>query len=195
MARPQPLRRPLHTGIVANDLKFGGDEAEREALVHELENVLTNPLVIPEALPQSANLITPLVDHLVVFDDLGAKDPIGEAATLLPRSRGVAKDSLNNWVLLPYGGPEQIVLTGVATEAEQGLKSSKRGGHRARPGAEVFQSLCSMMSGGARTILMTRWRTSGRTNFELVMEFAKELPTAPAAEAWQRACVLARGAA
>jgi hypothetical protein len=101
---------------------------------------------------------------------------------------------------LPLGGPEQIVLTGVATEAEQGLKTPKRAGSRpsaAAPGAagsEIFQSLCNMMAGGARTILMTRWRTGGRTNFDLVREFAKELPSAPAAEAWQRACLLAREA-
>ena len=45
-----------------------------------------------------------------------------------------------------------------------------------------------------RTILLTRWRTGGRTNFDLVREFASELPNAPAAEAWQRACLLAREA-
>src|SRR5207248_8391091 len=48
------------------------------------------------------------------------------------------------------------------------------------------------MSGGARTVLLTRWRTSGRTNFDLVREFAKESADSPAAEAWQRACLLAR---
>jgi hypothetical protein len=48
------------------------------------------------------------------------------------------------------------------------------------------------MSSGARTVLLTRWRTGGRTNFDLVREFAKESADAPAAEAWQRACLLAR---
>jgi hypothetical protein len=51
-----------------------------------------------------------------------------------------------------------------------------------------------MMAGGARTVLITRWRTGGRTNFDLVREFAKELPNVPAAEAWQRATLLAREA-
>jgi hypothetical protein len=50
------------------------------------------------------------------------------------------------------------------------------------------------MAGGARTILITRWRTSGRTNFDLVREFAKESANTPAAAAWQRACLLAREA-
>ena len=48
------------------------------------------------------------------------------------------------------------------------------------------------MSSGTRSILLTRWRTGGRTNFDLVREFAKESADAPAAEAWQRACLLAR---
>jgi hypothetical protein len=49
-----------------------------------------------------------------------------------------------------------------------------------------------MMANGARTILLTRWRTGGRTNFDLVREFAKESANSPAAEAWQRAVLLAR---
>jgi hypothetical protein len=146
-------------------------------------------------LPEPGNLIAPLVDQLIVMDDLSGNAEIGEAASILPRSKGSNKDFANAWIMLPFGGPEQIVLTGVATEAEVGLKATKRGGKLVRPGADIFQSLCTMMSGGARTILMTRWRTGGRTNFELVREFAKELPNAPAAESWQRACLLAREAA
>jgi hypothetical protein len=51
-----------------------------------------------------------------------------------------------------------------------------------------------MMAGGARTILLTRWRTGGRTNLELVREFTQELSQVPAAEAWSRARLLAREA-
>jgi hypothetical protein len=39
---------------------------------------------------------------------------------------------------------------------------------------------------------LSRWLTGGRTNFDLVREFVKESADAPAAEAWQRACLLAR---
>jgi hypothetical protein len=151
-------------------------------------------------LPAAANLISPLLDQLIVMDDIADTVAIGESSSLLPRSRGTTKGWLNNWITLPVGGPEQIVLTGVATEAEQGLKAPKRTSSRSNAarqeaaGGEVFQSLCNMMAGGARIVLMTRWRTSGRTNFDLVREFAKELPNAPASDAWQRACLLAREA-
>jgi hypothetical protein len=192
IAQSQPLRRPQHTGIVANNLKFGGDEASREALLQELQASFAGPIVIPEQMPEPANLVAGLLDQLVVIDDLASTVEVGEAGSLLPKTRGGGKNSLNDWIMLPIGGPEQIVLTGVATEAEQGLKSSRRGGNQARPGNEVFQTLCNVLAGGARTVLITRWRTSGRTNFDLVREFAKELPNAPASDAWQRACLLAR---
>lgn len=194
VSRPQPLRRPQHTAIIAHDVKFGGDDTDRSALVQELEKVFTGPVVMGETLPQPPNLVAALVDHLINLDSFAPNAEIGAAPTLLPRAKGANKDALNAWIHLPAGGPEQVVLTGVSTEAEQGLKTSKRNPRVARPGSETFLSLCAMMADGARTILMTRWRTSGRTNFDLVREFAKESANTPAAAAWQRACLLAREA-
>jgi hypothetical protein len=100
------------------------------------------------------------------------------------------------WFELPYGGPERVLLSGFATAAEQGLKGStrRRGQAAVRAGDDLFATLCGMMENGARTILLTRWRTGGRTNFELMREFAQELPNSAADEAWQRACLLAREA-
>lgn len=194
VARPQPLRRPRHTGIVANELKFGGDDTDRAALLKELTDGFTGPITFSESLPQPPNLVAALIDQLVNLDSFAPNADLGEAPTLLPRAKGASKDAMNAWVRLPAVGPEQIVLTGVSTEAEQGLKPSKRNSRAAAPGSEMFQSLCSMMAGGARTILMTRWRTSGRTNFDLVREFAHESAQSPAAAAWQRASLLAREA-
>ena len=107
--------------------------------MQELASDLTGPIVLGENLSQPGNLIASLVDQLIVMDDLPPNADVGEAATLLPRSRGAGKDSLNNWVLLPFGGPQQIVLTGVATEAEQGLKTSRHGAKHARPGERDFR--------------------------------------------------------
>ena len=43
------------------------------------------------------------------------------------------------------------------------------------------------MSTGVRTILISRWRPAGQSSFDLVREFAQEVPHTSAAEAWQRA--------
>ncbi len=46
------------------------------------------------------------------------------------------------------------------------------------------------MANGARTVLLSRWRTGGQTSFDLVREFAQELPRTSPADAWQRAVML-----
>ncbi len=47
------------------------------------------------------------------------------------------------------------------------------------------------MANGSRTLLLSRWRTGGQTSFDLVREFIQELPNDSAADAWQRAVLLA----
>jgi hypothetical protein len=198
VSNSRPLRRPQHTAILATDLKFAGEQADRDKLLQELVSVVAGPLVLPEPLGEPARLVSPLLDGLVVLDDIQG-DTLGDASFLFPRSRGTSKEKANTWITLPYGGPERLVITGFKTEAQQGLKTPRRETSRsaarkpvAAAGEDIFQSLCNLMSGGARSILLTRWRTAGRTNFDLVREFAKESADAPAAEAWQRACLLAR---
>ena len=66
------------------------------------------------------------------------------------------------------------------------MKKSARG----VPGDEIFLSVCGLMSCGTRTILLSRWRTGGQSSFDLVREFAQELPHTTPADAWQRAVLL-----
>ena len=61
------------------------------------------------------------------------------------------------------------------------------------PGREIFLSVCGLMASGGRTLLLSRWRTGGQTSFDLVREFAQELPHASPTEAWQRSVFLAAG--
>ena len=199
VSNPRPLRRAQHTGILPGDLKFAGEPADRDKLLQELVGAVAGPLVLPEPLNEPARLVSPLLDGFVSLDDIQG-DTLGEPSFLFPKSRGASKEKTNAWITLPYGGPERLVITGFKTEAQQGLKTPRRETSRtsaarkatAVPGDDIFVSLCNLMSSGARSILLTRWRTGGRTNFDLVREFAKESADAPAAEAWQRACLLAR---
>jgi len=193
IARSSPLRRPQRTGVVATQKTNEVDAIPNKEMLEEMERLVSGPVRLPSPLPEPPTLIAPLLDILVAFDDVEQNAEGATRWSPLPGSRGASNDALNAWFGLPRGGPERIILTGLATAAEQGLKGNKRRGERVgRPGDEVFQNLCGLMADGARTVLLTRWRTSGRTNFELVREFIRELPDAPANEAWQRACLLAR---
>jgi CHAT domain-containing protein len=54
----------------------------------------------------------------------------------------------------------------------------------------MFLSVCGLMATGARTLLISRWRTGGQSSLDLVREFAQELPQSSPADAWQRAVLL-----
>jgi hypothetical protein len=193
--RPQALRRAQHTGVVANHVSVGKDNAEAQTMVEQLEKVQPGAVRLPEPLPEPPHLLAALLDGLVVVDEVDPERMTLASPLPFPRFRGGSDDATQSWVALPYGGPERIVITGLATAAEQGLKPSRRNAARdVRPGSEIFQSLCAMMAGGARTILLSRWRSGGRTNLDLVREFTQELSQSPAIEAWSRARLLAREA-
>ena len=77
---------------------------------------------------------------------------------------------------MPWGGPEQILLPGFHTAAESSLR-------RTGSGNELFLATCGLMANGARTVLLSTWRTGGQSSFDLVREFAQELPHTSAADA------------
>ncbi len=185
------LRRPQRTGIVGDELNKDAAVTAGEDLLAKLDPLVPGPLHLSMPLPEPGYLIAPLLDGLVVFDDVQIERAAVAGWSPLPRSGAGAADTLAAWMALPYGGPQRVVVTSFTTDAEQGLRTSRRNG---APGSEVFQTLCRFMANGAQTILLTRWRTSGRTNFDLVREFVQELPHTSAAESWQRAVVLAREA-
>ncbi|MEX0641749.1 MAG: hypothetical protein WD468_03560 [Pirellulales bacterium] len=193
----RPFRPAQHTGLVANEFVADKDAGGSVDALQELEQVVAGPVLLPTPLPEPGRLVATLLDELIVLDDVEPARDGGYGWSPLQRSKGAADDTLAKWFALPYGGPERIVLTGFPTAAEQGLKGSRRTSSRGgggQPGSEIFQSVCGLMANGARTILLSRWRTGGRTNFDLVREFVQELPNSPAADAWQRACILAREA-
>jgi tetratricopeptide (TPR) repeat protein len=181
----RPWRRPKHTGIVANELSAD--------TIKPLEDAVEGPVALAPPLPQPGYLLAPLVDELIVLDNLEPDRNNAYAWSPLPKARGKGADSLAAWMGLPYEGPERVVLAGYPSAAENGLKVSRREkGPAATPGSEMFETTCALMASGSRTILIARWRTSGQTNLELVREFVQELPNGTAASAWQRSIALAR---
>ena len=137
-------------------------------------------------LPASSALYGSLIEQLIVLDDI--QPPVKGPYSLTPIQieRGKAGNTLGDWLALPFGAPNLIILPGYHTAAENGLKQV---GSTA-PGSEIFQTVCGLMAAGVKTILISRWRTGGRSNLDLVREFAQELPYTSASDAWQRAVLL-----
>jgi hypothetical protein len=187
------FRRPQHTAIVGGEFNVEEAVTGGEDLLAELEKLVAGPLRLGQPLSQPGYLVAPLVDMLIVLDDVSIERAAANGWSPFPRSPAGAADTLGAWSALPYGGPERVIVTTYATEAELGNRGTRRGS-AAPPGTDVFRTVCHLMASDAQTILLTRWRTGGRTNFNLVREFVQELPHSSAADAWRRAVLLAREA-
>lgn len=180
-------RRPsAKTAVVVGKL-FPQDAQEVAQQAYEkLAGVVRGSTMLRTPPPVPSSLYGVLIDHLIVLDDLGMvpQSPYRWAPIPLDRSR--PGNQLEDWFALPFGGPDVIVLPGYRTAAENALKQTPPLG----PGMEIFLPICGLMNTGARTILLSRWRPAGKTAFDLVREFAQEIPYTTAAQAWQRSVLL-----
>lgn len=128
-------------------------------------------------------LLAALLERAVVFSevDISKSGPMGWDP--LPLASARKETPLATWFSLPWGAPQQLVLPGLRTPAENALK---RGGD----GSELFLAACALAACGNRTVLLSRWRVGGASARKLVTEFVQELPHRSAPEAWQRSVQL-----
>jgi CHAT domain-containing protein len=194
LALPDARGRPqaATTGVMLGQLYPGADPALAQAACDDLAQALDGVVALPARLPAASSIYAGRLDRLVVLDDLQVDDKTGPLGwSPLPLDRGQPGSALSDWLGLPWRGPDQVVLPGYHTAAEAALKKAKNG--LPTDGSDVFLSVCGLMAGGARTVLLSRWRTGGQTSFDLTREFVQELPHVPASAAWQRSVMLLEG--
>jgi tetratricopeptide (TPR) repeat protein len=179
-----PRKREARTIVVAGEVfPKSGPEAAQD-LVQQLQAGDPNLIGVPVRPAPAPALLTKTADRLVVLQDLDNDPKAPFAWAPVPADRGKPTSTVAQWLLSPWGGPDQVVLPGFHTPAESALK---RGG----TGDDAFLAVCGLMAGGARTVLLSRWRDGGRTSHDLIREFVRELPYRSASAAWQRSIQLA----
>ena len=179
----RPAKRADETGVVIGPL-FPRDSIEvGNAAFEHLRGALPTATRLPDMLVAPSALLASVCDRLVVLTDIQREASGAYEWSPIQLDRGKFGSTLSNWMRLPWGSPDQVVLPGFHSSAESALK---RGGK----GEEMFLAVCGLMSAGSRTVLISRWRTGGKTSYDLVREFVQELPYASASDAWQRSVLL-----
>jgi len=181
--RPSPTT-DTKTGAVVGSLFPRDDEKIGLAAFAELQDSLPEVTRLQEPLSVPSNMLAAFCDRLVVLTDIQGESPNPYGWSPMQLDQGKPGSTVGDWGTLPFGSPEQIILPGFHTEAETGLK-------RPAGGEDVFLSLCGLMASGSRTILLSRWRTGGKTSYDLTREFSQELPYTSPTKAWQRSVFLA----
>jgi CHAT domain-containing protein len=192
------LSPTANTAVVLGKLFPRDDDKVAHAAFEQLAAAAPGAVALRIPPPAPSPIYSTLFQRLVVLDDLPPveQDPYGWSPA--PIDRGKASGTLRDWMALPWGGPDVVVLPGFHTAAEDSLKREDtpkreeglKRAHHAMPGNEMFLSVCGLMANGARTVLLSRWRTGGQTSFDAVREFVQELPHTSPADAWQRAAML-----
>jgi hypothetical protein len=184
----RPRKRDATTAVVLGKLSPGANEDLAGEAFEGLAKAVTGAVAVRGPLAANGAALASVCDRAIVLADIPAVESGGPYAwSPLQLDRTAASGALAAWFPLPWGGPDEIILPGFHTAAENSLKK-----HAASPvGNDVFLSVCGLMANGARTVLLSRWRTGGQTSIDLVREFAQELPHTAASNAWQRSVLLA----
>jgi len=184
----RPRRQDGNTAVVVGKLYPRDDAEVAAAEFDKLSRVASGAVSLNAPLPAPPAVYATLFDRLIVLNDVQQPQDGGPYDWApVQMNRPTQGGALSNWFSFPWGGPDQVILPGFHTPAERAMKNIS-----GPSGDDLFLSICGLMSTGARTVLISRWRTGGQTSFNLVREFAQELPHATAAEAWQRSVMLAQ---
>ena len=171
--------RDMKTALVVGKILPRADGSGGKSLVEKLQATLPGTEIIAKPPFGSSAVLCEQWNRLIVWDDIEGAEKGPYAWSPAQVDRGRAGSTLADWMELPWGAPDQILLPGFHTAAEANLR-------RGAVGYEIFLSLCGLMSTGTRTVLLSRWNVGGPSAASLVQEFARELPHETAAAAWQR---------
>ena len=180
----RPAKRAAETAVVVGAL-FPRDSREiAESEFELLRTSLPDATRLPDPLTVPSSLLAAVSDRLVVLTDIQREASGAYEWSPVQMDRGKLGSTLSHWMTLPWGSPDQVILPGFHSSAESAMK-------RGSKGEEVFLAVCGLMASGSRTVLISRWRTGGKTSYDLVREFVQELPYTTASDAWQRSVFLA----
>jgi len=179
------ISRPS-TAVVLGRLNGRDDPQVAQAAFEEFSRAVPGSVALTGSLPGPSAIYGSLLRRLVVFDDLRGTEDGSLSWAPIQLDQGGNAGSIGSWMELPLPAPDEVILPGFHTAAENALKQT--GIESA--GDEVFRSICGLMACGAQTVLLSQWRSGGQTSYDLVREFVQELPHSSAADAWQRSVEL-----
>jgi len=174
--------RTANLGVVLGKLFPRDKAAVAEKAFEQIEQETPEAVALAAPWPQPLPSLGVQLDRLLVLDDLAnlSSGPYDWSPIQVPGGRGAA--SLAQWMSLPLGGPELLVLPGFHTGAENGMKRTSSLG----AGNDVFLSVCGLLASGSRTVLLSRWRTGGASSVTAMSEFLRDSTKLEPADAWQK---------
>ena len=139
-----------------------------------------------------APAVAALCESLVILDELSGDGPIA-GRPLVAGTTAKGGMTFGDWLAPPLKRPRLVVLPGFQTAMAGGLSKMPP-----RAGDDLFIAATDLLAAGARSAVLSRWRTGGKLAVDLVEEFVRDVSAIPADEAappsvvesWHRAVEL-----
>ena len=176
-------------GVYAGRMARGDKPADAEALLAHLTAAVDRVTPLTAAGPLPIPVAASACDTLAIFDELGGDGPVA-SWPMVPLGSGKGAMHFHDWLAPPLKRPQRVLLPGLQTAMAGGLTKEL-----SRPGEELSLAATDLLAAGARTAVISRWRTGGKSCIDLMTEFLRDATVAdpPAAsESWQRAVDLVR---
>jgi hypothetical protein len=170
----------VHVGRMARSDKPADAEALRQHVAASVDRVALLQAGDALSIPVAASAC----DTLALFDELGGEGPVA-SWPLVPLGAGKGAITFGDWLASPAKRPRRMVVPGLQTAMASGLEKPP-----VRAGEDVFLAATDLLASGATTVVLSRWRTGGKSCVDLMTEFLRESGhTEPpaASAAWQRA--------
>lgn len=182
LALPNALgRNAFVETTVAAGVSYPREPAERmEAAVDRFATAIPKTEAFRiGSLPIPGSIYAARLKRLVVFNEI--QGDIWNWEPVTPgKTRGGSR--VSDWIAAPWGAPRLFVAPSLRTYAENALKN---GGD----GSELFLPILAMQASGADGMLLSRWRTGGRSAYDLATDFVKNYESEPTADAWKRSAL------
>jgi tetratricopeptide (TPR) repeat protein len=184
----------IHGKLVSKDSPTVALDAIDRYVKAGIQPLMPMSALSNEPFPSSASAFATQIKQLLVLDDISIPSNAQPLAwSPFSGDKTKLRNPVSSWLTLPWGGPELIILPGFHTPAEFSLKSSRNSSKPILNGEDLFLSAMALQACGAKTILISRWRTGGRASYDLVEEFLKNYSNMPSAESWRQAIMTVGG--
>lgn len=173
--------------MVTNGFFAVRDPAMNQSMIDEVLSTAADAAKLAPAETPPTDRLAMEIGHLVVAASVTPNIDNPMSTQIIPldnraSARGES-DRLSDWVRMPAGAPQTVVLAGLRSKASV---------TQAGDGSELFFPMIALRASGVREVLLSRWPTGGQSAATFLTEIVNELPHTTLAEAVVRGRMILR---